>query len=159
MISRKYISCRSKLHYLCPNGHKNKTAWNEFRSGHRCPECVEWKGERQLSEILEQLFPGKVRSQDNLGFLKQQKVDFSVRSLRLAFEYDGVQHFEPTTFGGMSRQKAVQCFIEQQQRDERKNQLCRDNGIDLVRIACTDAICKEVVEEKIRRRRMENAEK
>jgi KRAB domain-containing zinc finger protein len=53
-------------------------------------------------------------------------------------EYDGKQHFEPSTFGGMSKEKAQKAFATQQHRDKIKTDYCRDNGQPLLRIPYTD---------------------
>ena len=53
---------------------------------------------------------------------------------RLFIEYDGKQHFEPVTFGGISQEKAEQNFLTSQHRDKIKNDFCKDNNYPLLRI-------------------------
>jgi very-short-patch-repair endonuclease len=91
------------------------------------------------------MYPGKVKRYDNLDFLGKQKVDFSIRELRLAFEYDGEQHFESIEhFGGHEG------LLKRQERDARKNALCQENKYDLVRISYTEDLSTESVEKKIK---------
>jgi very-short-patch-repair endonuclease/rubredoxin len=145
----EYKNALSKIILQCPQEHQFLMSWNSFQQGQRCPQCNEYKGEKKLGEILEQIFPSQVQRQDNLEFLRLQKVDFSVRDLKLAFEYDGEQHFRPVRYGGMSFKKAKQAFIEQQKRDNRKNQLCQENGYSLIRIAYNEDLNLEGVNAKL----------
>lgn len=39
LLSNFYINSLSKFKYKCPKGHINKTNWNNFKTGHRCPTC------------------------------------------------------------------------------------------------------------------------
>ena len=34
-----YVNCRSKLKYVCSNGHQKEINWNSWNSGHRCFIC------------------------------------------------------------------------------------------------------------------------
>jgi hypothetical protein len=39
LISTEYINSRTKLEFMCPNGHKHSIKWNHWKSGHRCGRC------------------------------------------------------------------------------------------------------------------------
>lgn len=71
--------------------------------------------------------------------IKLPRFDFYVNNEYL-IEYDGQQHFYPVERFGGDKQ-----FIIQQQRDEYKNQWCKDNNIPLIRIPYTklDTLCIE----------------
>jgi len=66
-------------------------------------------------------------------------VDINECDKLLFIEFDGIQHFEPRTFGG-SKDKAQQEFEMVKFRDEQKNKYCVDNGYPLLRIKY-DEIC------------------
>lgn len=149
LLSTTYERCDMPLIIQCSAKHIYQGTWSGFKRGYRCPECNESKNEKKLGEILVEIFSDKVQRQDNLQFLKRQAVDFSVRSLKLAFEYDGEQHFRPVCFGGMSLEKATKQFEKQKKRDARKDKLCRQNGYRLVRIAYNEDLTLENVEAKI----------
>jgi len=150
LLSDQYTHAHADLMFICSKGHKNHISWTNFYNlGHRCSKCWEPKSEKKLGEILEVLFLGKVRRQDNLGFLGLKRIDYSVRDLKLAFEYDGQHHFFPTRYGNMSEKKAQERFITQQQRDQLKNKLCKKNGYKLIRIAYYEALTPEDVQRKI----------
>lgn len=150
LLSTKYVNAHAYLQFVCDRGHKNYISWTNFYNlGHGCSKCQESRGERQLGEILATLFPQKVKGQDNLDFLGRMTVDYSVRNLQLAFEYDGQHHFEPTRYGGMNQKQAEKNFKLQQQRDERKNHLCCEKNYQLIRIAYYENLSQELVEERV----------
>lgn len=70
--------------------------------------------------------------------VKYKPFDFYIKDLNLIIEYDGEHHFQPVRFGGMSEEKAIENFIKTKENDEIKNQYCKDNGIDLLRIPYTE---------------------
>jgi len=138
VYNHKYEHHKTKFWALCPQGHKFETCWKYLQRGIKCPVCSKETtisyGEKRLGEILHTIFPGEViKSQDNMVFLKKQKVDFSIRRLSLAFEYDGIQHYQPITFGIFDNKQAEINFEEQKERDRRKDILCKCNNIVLIR--------------------------
>lgn len=148
LLEKEYVNCKSKMKYECPEGHINSTTWTYFRVGHRCPECSKGRTERRVGEILRHIYPNReIVNQDNLGFLGKQSVDFSIPELKIAVEYDGIHHYEPTRFGGISLERAEKRFQLQCQRDLSKEQKCKKEGYSLVRIPYFE----EVSVENIRR--------
>jgi len=49
-------------------------------------------------------------------------------------EYDGIQHFEPVPFGGMSEEQALIAYDKCVLRDSLKNEFCEDHNLKLLRI-------------------------
>lgn len=40
LLSAEYINQKTKLNYICPNGHHNSITWSDWRyGGYRCPTC------------------------------------------------------------------------------------------------------------------------
>jgi len=39
-LTKVYKNNSQKLNYICPNGHKHKISWANWRQGRRCPYCV-----------------------------------------------------------------------------------------------------------------------
>ncbi len=39
LLSKKYVSCSTKLDYRCPEGHKHSICWSAFQQGHGCFYC------------------------------------------------------------------------------------------------------------------------
>ena len=53
-------------------------------------------------------------------------------------EYDGIAHFLPTRFGGISQEKAQENLITAQRRDRIKNNHCDANDVPMLRIQYWD---------------------
>lgn len=151
LLSKQYVGVRDHLLVQCPEGHTYKVTWNNFQQGYRCPICKNSKGEQCLYEILEQIFQGyNITKQDNLDFLGLQRVDFAIRDLKLAFEYDGEHHFRPVQFGGRSLQKAERAFKKQQQRDRKKEELLKQNDFKLIRFKYDENLSEEFLIQNLR---------
>lgn len=39
LLEKKYVSCETKMSYVCPNLHKHRITWHDWRQGNRCPHC------------------------------------------------------------------------------------------------------------------------
>jgi len=39
LLSKEYINAKIKLDYICFNGHKRSTIWDNWKRGHKCPIC------------------------------------------------------------------------------------------------------------------------
>ncbi len=109
---------------------------DSFMNGRRCPYCKSSKGEKLISEYLtkkridfisEKTFRGL---KDNVSL----RFDFYLPSFNLAIEYDGRQHFEPVTFGGINKEKAEENHRLVKKHDCIKNNYCREKGVRLLRI-------------------------
>jgi hypothetical protein len=85
-----------------------------------------WKGEAALAELVRQVFPDAQR-QYAAPWLRGQTLDVYVPSVRLAFEYQGQQHYEPVNFFG-----GTESFRRTQERDSRKAVLCLAEGVTLI---------------------------
>lgn len=80
--------------------------------------------------------------ENNISFEHHSKLensklefDFYLPNIRVAIEYDGVQHFKPVKYFG-----GIDAFIDQKRRDSEKNQYCIDSQIKLIRISYTEDI-------------------
>ena len=92
------------------------------------------KSEEKTRLIFERLFGVKF-TKDRPDFLKRSngrnlELDGYNKEMRLAFEYDGIQHYKFVPYF----HRTYDNFIKQQERDREKDQMCRENGITLIRI-------------------------
>jgi very-short-patch-repair endonuclease len=125
-------------------------SYNDFQQGHRCPNHRESRGEKLLKTILGRIYPEHtIKSQDSLGFLGRLRVDYSIPKLKLAFEYDGLHHFQPVQFGGISAEKANLAFKRQRKNDQKKQKMCEENGYRLIRLGYSESLTVEHIKDKI----------
>ena len=133
-----YTDAKTKVKIICgkhgvftvsPNSHTNN------RSG--CPKCNAPKGEQQIEKILKSNGV-KFVTQKKFDGCKDKhplKFDFYLPDFDMCIEYDGIQHFQPLKFfGGIDNLKKLQ------KRDSIKNEYCKNNGINLIRIRYSDNI-------------------
>lgn len=62
------------------------------------------------------------------------RFDFYLPKFNLFIEFDGLQHYEPTRFKGISQEEAEKNLKRQQESDKIKNNYCIENNINLLRI-------------------------
>ena len=62
------------------------------------------------------------------------RFDFKFINHEIVIEFDGIQHFKPQRFGGVSIEKSIQNFNDLIITDNLKNKFCIDNNIKLIRI-------------------------
>lgn len=108
-------------------------------------------GEQKIKNILLQnniMFEAQ-KSFDNCRFPTTNHLaifDFYINKKYL-IEYDGIQHFEATSDRGWNTKENL---INTQQRDQFKNQWCKENNIPLIRIPYThynDLCLKDLIPE------------
>ena len=103
-----------------------------------CPNCSNKKSENLSREILEE-YTGLKFPTVRPEFLKNIKtgsnleLDGYCEDLKLAFEYQGKQHYEYISFF----HKKEEDFKKQQDRDLLKLELCNNNSIDVIIIPYT----------------------
>lgn len=132
LLSSTYLNCDSKLDLECPNGHKFRMSFYNFKNkNNRCSICSCSKGEDRICSILNRV---KIRYKSqykfkNCKFKNVLPFDFYLPNYNACIEYDGEQHFRPVErFGGLEG------FIDTKIRDTIKNVYCKNNDITLIRI-------------------------
>lgn len=68
-------------------------------------------------------------------------LDIYLPRLKIAFEYDGIQHFEYNEHFHGNREN----FTRARRRDIEKDELCEELGITLIRVAYNEEMSKELV--------------
>lgn len=108
---------------------------NNFFKGEGCPECGKKfrKKERALFQNCLKNFPNIeiIHSYYNAEILKKQELDIYMPKYKIGIEYQGEQHFYPIDFGGYGKEKSIEIFKENHQRDVKKKEICDKNGINL----------------------------
>lgn len=86
-------------------------------------------GALQLRQVLQAALP-EYRLEEEYHIGERLRLDFYFPELKLALEYDGSQHKEFSTHFHGSQDN----FLEARMRDKRKEELCANQGICLVRL-------------------------
>lgn len=132
-LSTEYKTVMSKLLWECAKGHTWETTYNNIVSNDSwCPQCKTHRKERLCRTTFEELlgvaFPKTrpswlVNSRGN-----KMELDGYAEGLRLAFEYQGIQHYQ------QSYHQTAEDFAWQQQKDAEKRALCAGHGVHLIEV-------------------------
>jgi len=121
-----------------------RDAENRLRSNHHVPAIGEgWVSEMLIFELIKSRFPDAVHHASP-KWIRPQHLDVFVPSCRVAFEYQGLQHFEAVEFFG-----GLESYEYGRERDVRKRKLCQKNGIKLVEWHYDEPITVEILNDKL----------
>jgi hypothetical protein len=133
LMSAEYVKHNVALEWECQAGHRWNARPDHVKYGSWCPECNIYYGE----EIVRCFFEGVLGlkfPKTNPDFLKGEKnireLDGYNQQLRLAFEHQGSQHYEPHK----KFHKTVEDFLKQLERDQAKRKACAKAEVRLVEV-------------------------
>ena len=131
ITSKEYFRSDYKLDCVCEKGHKFKSSWDNLKQGKGCPICKQSKLEKAIYlHLTDNNINFKTQKRfDDCRAIKPLPFDFYVPELNLCIEADGIQHSEPCDWFGGEKQ-----FKKQQEYDNIKNEFCKSNNINLLRI-------------------------
>ena len=109
-------------------------------------EKKEWKNQNKLGQILKQLFPDDYIRQNDRKAIKPLELDFNIIKKKIAFEYDGEQHFNKELCETVFKSD----FEELQKRDRKKEHLCRNKGIRLIRVKYNEPLTISYIKKKLK---------
>lgn len=136
VISSEYINNTTNIEYLhlsCKNTFV-MTPTNFKKAVSPCPYCRKLSyGETQIAEYCKAHNMLTI-PQKHFKEIQELSFDFYLPEKNVLIEYDGIQHFEKTSFGCKSNEKIEQNFQHQQMNDKRKNEFCKEKNIPLLRI-------------------------
>jgi len=121
-----------------------REAENSLREHHGLPRIGEgWVSEMRMFRLIQHRFPdAELHSQPD--WLNPQHLDCYVPSIKVGFEYQGQQHFQPVAvFGG------EEGLARTRQRDQLKAKKCRDNGITLICWIHSETLSLEILLAKL----------
>jgi Zn finger protein HypA/HybF involved in hydrogenase expression len=132
LVSGEYVNIKSTLSWRCENGHILSRTLSNLRA-RSCPECHSGRSKPQfeLLKIVKLIYKEFEVSDNYRGFKwlrhkASQEIDIFIHGLKIAIEYNGVQHYKPVSvFGG---EKA---FKNQVTRDRNKYKLIRKHKDDV----------------------------
>lgn len=133
VISSTYTNNKAPIEWECNFGHRWKASLSDVKNGGKwCPECSSGLYERICRKYFECLFQNnfpKVRPKwlvNTSG--NRMELDGYCRTIGVAFEHNGLQHYKPTYMGD-TRQ-----LIKRKQLDKEKRAICEKMGVFLIEI-------------------------
>jgi len=104
-----------------------------------------WTSETILYYLVKSLLPGvQVHRHFRPDFMEGLELDIFIPSMKLAIEYQGIQHFEPVKhWGGQEALKRIQ------ERDRKKREICNELGIQLIYYDYKESLDREILARKL----------
>jgi hypothetical protein len=145
------ISCRMTLKIICEKGHEFETRWTKLEENVWCPECAQNKTESEFRVVIEQYFNKKfVKVRPDWLCYPETKYNLELdgfnEELRVAFEYNGISHYEPYYLNGYSERELQKL----QRRDAFKIKRCKEENVILIIIPhwITKTVWNEEIEKQ-----------
>lgn len=134
-LSTKYTVANSKYRWRCSVGHEWIATYNKISQGRWCPECAQGRSEKLVKELFERIFGDRfIKSRPEWLVIdsKLHELDGYSKKLKLAFEYQGIQHYEKIEFftQNMAHEKRKKI-------DDLKLKICSKNNVLLIQIPYT----------------------
>ena len=127
-LSTEYKNCSTKMLWQCEKKHEWSTIYSRIKHSSWCPRCSGNRSEELCRTIIENYlcepFPN-VRPK----FLEGLELDGYNKDLNIAFEYNGIQHYE---YNEHFHRGDPELFEKQKERDLKKYAICAERGIDLI---------------------------
>ena len=121
-----YVHARDKVIVTCKKHGDFLTLPRDFLRGHGCPKCQMSKLETSVEKkMLEENID--FERQKKFSWLSGMSLDFYDGSKEIAIECQGEQHYFDKEF--FNKREGLK---ERLERDSRKRQLCKENGIELI---------------------------
>lgn len=132
LLTKGYNGSQTKMIWECNKGHQWKAAYNSIKQGSWCPKCRVNKNEEECRTIIERLTGLKFKKARPKWLKTSPKgileLDGYNSYHKIAFEYDGEQHYMPTHRANKNKVAQIK------KRDILKDQLCSKQEVTLVRI-------------------------
>ena len=127
-LSTEYIGAHSQLKWRCSKNHEWDACFNSIKNNNTgCPNCL-YKSEAVSRDIIEEEMGYKF-PKDRPEFLEGLELDGYCPELNMAFEYNGIQHYEYVPHYHRNGESE---FLAQRDRDIKKYKICKDLKINLI---------------------------
>ena len=120
-LSDTYVNAYGEMLWQCEKGHQWLTNSHNIKHGSWCNECHWFKGEKAYRKLLEYVFDAKFPKTRCYypSIDKRLEIDGINNDLKLAFEFQGTQHFKFPNY----YHKTLDSFKKQQNNDKLKKEL------------------------------------
>ncbi len=150
-----YIGCRNKVIIICAIHGRFRQLPYVHLQGRGCQHCRK-KNEGKVKNLLFKYFKGwKIIPNKKIwdkykDYNHKRYCDFWLEKngIKTMIEYDGIQHFEPVTFGGRSLKQSKKIFKQTQLKDKLDTEFCKENQIILHRIKYSEDKEKSIIKFK-----------
>lgn len=137
-----YINARTPLIIICKKHGEFSQNPYHHKAGNGCPICKFSKGESKIYKILKELninfeFQKKFK---NCKYIKSLLFDFYLKDYNTCVEFQGIQHYKEIEFFGGKK-----AFVELLEKDKIKEDYCKANNINLLKIKYDKDIKKEIL--------------
>lgn len=154
-LSKKYNNIDDKLKWMCVNKHTWLATPSSVQQGTWCPNCNFYLSEALCRTTFEQLFnkkfpksyPKWLKAPGKLNNLME--LDGYNSTLKIAFEYNGEQHYKDHFFNKSSKGNLNKQILH----DQEKEKLCKKNNVKLFVITYKDDLTKlsEIIKNKAKK--------
>lgn len=132
LLGETYKSVDHQMHWECQScGSEVQKVIKYVLKGQGCPECSSGKAERFCRSVFQLLFGEKFPKRKPKWLVSREgnrlELDGYCESLGIAFEHQGMQHYEKNYF-----HSSTDAFEKLLRNDKLKLQLCKKNGVNLV---------------------------
>ena len=141
LLENEYKNVATPMKYRCPKhpDKDTKISYSNLKNDCGCPYCSDILNSKLSKKVEEWLsnnniFHEKEHRFNDCKYKRTLRFDFYLPDCNTCIEADGGQHFKPATFGGISKEKAIENFELTKIRDEIKNEYCKKKKIKLIRI-------------------------
>lgn len=105
-----------------------------------------WTSETLLFSIVCKIYPDfEALRHYRPDWLEGLELDIFIPSLKLAFEYQGQQHFHPIEAWG-----GEEALLELQERDKRKAWICNEKGVHLIAVDYSEPLIQDYIQKRIK---------
>jgi thiol-disulfide isomerase/thioredoxin len=129
-LSTEYVNNNTKLKWQCAEGHVWEAVPGAIKSGQWCSNCNFYLSEQICRTTFEQLFKSKFPKNKPSWLINSRgnrmELDGYSADLKIAFEYNGVQHYEINYY--TDTEEKLRRRIED---DTTKFELCKKMGVSL----------------------------
>ena len=127
-LSETYVNGGTHMSWQCRENHTWNATFRAIKSGGSwCPNCSSGRSENLCREIFEKLLMEPFNKMRPI-WLEKLELDGYNEELNIAFEYNGIQHYEYTSVFHNN----LNDLELQQLRDFKKYSLCKKKGINLI---------------------------
>ena len=143
-----YINMNTNVIITCPkHGDFPQTPLNHLQ-GCGCKKCKSSKGEIKVRNFLIENYINfeEQKRFNDCRYKNPLPFDFYLPQYNLCIEFDGEQHFIPHDFNSKeTEERKLENLKIVQLRDQIKNDYCKNNGINLLRIRYNEDIEKTLI--------------